>query len=59
VQLNVECDILWYENKVEIIIGVHSQNLLSEKNPEGVQKSSQKYHLQINVACVKMHAWKS
>jgi len=50
---------MWYENKVEIIMQVHSQNLLGENNPKGVQKPSQKDHLQINVACIRMHAWKS
>jgi hypothetical protein len=43
-------------NKVEIIMGIHLQNLLSENNPKGVKKPSQNDHLQINVACVKMHA---
>ncbi len=58
-QFDVECDLMWYDNKVEIIMEVHSQNLLGENNPKGVQKPSQKDHLQTNVACVRMHAWKS
>jgi hypothetical protein len=37
-------------------MGVHLQNLLGENNPKGVQKPSQKDYLQINVACVRMHA---
>ncbi len=33
------------------------QNPLAENSPEGVQKPSKKYHLQINVACVGMLVW--
>jgi hypothetical protein len=54
VQFDVGCDLVQYGNKVETIVGMHSQNLLGENNLEGVQKLSQKGHLQINVACVGM-----
>jgi hypothetical protein len=37
-QFEVECDFVWYENKVEITKGIHSLNLFGEKNLEGVQK---------------------
>ncbi len=52
------CDLVRYENKVETIVGMHSQNLLGENNLEGVQKPSEKGHLQINVGCVRMPTWK-
>jgi hypothetical protein len=46
---------MWqYKNKVEIIKGIHSLNLLHENNLEGVQKPFQKDHLQINETCVAM-----
>jgi hypothetical protein len=38
-------NVIFYDNKVEIIMGVHLQNLLGENNPKGVQKPSQKNHL--------------
>jgi hypothetical protein len=41
-----------YENKVEIIMEIHSSNLLGENNFGNVQRPSQKDHLQINLACV-------
>jgi hypothetical protein len=31
---------MWYENKVETIVGIHLQNVLGENNLEGVQKPS-------------------
>jgi hypothetical protein len=34
----VECDLWEYENKNEIIEGIHSLNLLGANNFEGVQK---------------------
>jgi hypothetical protein len=40
VQFDVECDLMQYENKVETFAKIHSQNLLREKNLEGVQKPS-------------------
>jgi hypothetical protein len=40
VQFEVECDLSQYENKVEIIEGIHLLNLLSENNLEGVKKPS-------------------
>jgi len=50
----VECDLYQYENKAEIIEGIHSLSFLGENNPEGVQKPSQKDHLLTNGACVRM-----
>jgi hypothetical protein len=41
----MECDLVQYEKKVEIIAKIHSQNLLGENNLERVQKPSQKDHL--------------
>jgi len=48
----VGCDFVQCENKVGIIKGIHSLNLQGESNPKGVQKSSQKDHLSINVTRV-------
>jgi hypothetical protein len=50
----MECDIVRYENKVEIISKTHLLNLLGENSPEGVQKPSQKDHLSINATCLRM-----
>jgi hypothetical protein len=50
----MECDLVQGENKVYTYVGIHSQNLLGEKNLEGVQKPSQNDHLQINATCIKM-----
>jgi len=36
VQFNVECDLVRYENKVEMIVGIHLQNLLGESKLKGV-----------------------
>jgi hypothetical protein len=35
----VECDLWQYNNKAEITKGIHSLNLLGEKNPKGVLKT--------------------
>jgi len=59
VQFEVECDFVWYENKVEITKGIHLLNLLNENNPKGVQKPSQKDHLLTNVTCIGMLARKN
>jgi hypothetical protein len=32
--INVECDLVQYENKVKTFVGIHSQNLLGEMNLE-------------------------
>jgi len=48
----MECDLVWYENKVETIVGIHLRNFLGENNFKGVQKPSKKDHLQINSTCV-------
>jgi hypothetical protein len=48
----MECDLVQYEKKVEKVMKIHLQNLLGENNLERIQKPSQKYHLQINVACI-------
>jgi hypothetical protein len=45
VQFNVGCDIEWYRNKIETIVGIHLHNLLGENNFESVQKPSWKGHL--------------
>ncbi len=50
----MEFDLVWYENKVEIIVERQSRNLLGENSSRGVQKPFQKDHLQINVACIRM-----
>jgi hypothetical protein len=50
----MECDLVQYENKVEIIVGIHLWNLLLEVNLEGVQTPSKNDHLQINVTCIGM-----
>jgi hypothetical protein len=55
----VECDLVRYENKVEIINGIHSLNLFDENYFRGVHKPSYKDHLSINVACVGMLAWRN
>jgi hypothetical protein len=39
-QFGVECDFMWYENKVGTIEGIHLLNLLSENSSKGVQKPS-------------------
>jgi hypothetical protein len=49
----MECDLMQYENKVEIIEGIHLLNFQAENNPKGVQKPSQKDHLPINVTCIR------
>jgi len=54
VQFDVRCNLVQYGNKVEIIVGIHLQNLMGENNRKGVQKPSQKDRLQINVAFVGM-----
>ncbi len=53
-QFNVGCDLAQYGNKVKTIMAIHLQNLPGENNLKGVQKPSQKGHLQTNVACVGM-----
>jgi hypothetical protein len=53
-QFEVECDPMQYENKVETTKGIHTFNFLNKNNLEGVQNTSQKYHLPINVACIGM-----
>jgi len=53
-QFEMECDLMWYENKFETIEGIHSLNFSSENIPNSVKKLSHKDHLPINVACVKM-----
>ncbi len=40
----MECDLVWYENKMEKNVGIHSLNPLGENVFEGVQKPSQKDH---------------
>jgi len=45
VQFDAKCDLVLYENKVKIIVGNHSHNLISELFFEGVQKPSQNDHL--------------
>jgi hypothetical protein len=45
VQFNMECDLMWYENKVEITVGIHLQNLMGENNFGGVQIPSHKDYL--------------
>jgi hypothetical protein len=50
----VECDLVRYENNVEITDGIHSLNILGENYFKGVQKPSQKNHLLINMAWVGM-----
>jgi len=42
VQFEVECDFVQYENKVEIIDGIYSLNLLGENNPKGVKNHHRK-----------------
>jgi len=42
-----------YENKFEIIEGIHSLNILGGNSFENVQKPSQINHLSINAACVR------
>jgi hypothetical protein len=32
VQFDMECDLVQYESKIEIIMGIHLQNLLGENN---------------------------
>jgi hypothetical protein len=59
VQFKVECDLEWYENKVETIFKIHLLNFLGENNFEKVQKPSRKDHLSINGACVGIQAWKN
>ncbi len=56
VQFELECDLVPYDNKVEIVKGIHMLNLLGENNPEGVQKPSQKDQSLINVICVGVFA---
>jgi hypothetical protein len=34
VHFNMECDLVRYENIIETIVRIHSQNLLGENNPE-------------------------
>jgi hypothetical protein len=58
VQFKVICDLVRYENKIETTNGIHSLNLLGESNFEGVQKPSQKDHLSIDVACIKIQVLK-
>jgi hypothetical protein len=58
-QFGVECDLMWYENKVGPIKRIHSLNLQGENNLKGVQKPSQKDHLPINATCVEMPIWKN
>jgi hypothetical protein len=55
-QFEMECDFMQYENKVKTTKGINSPNLLGENIPKGVQKPSQKDHLSINVACIRMLA---
>jgi len=55
----MECDLVWYENKLKTIEGIHSLNLLGENRPNNVEKSSHKDHLPINVACVRMLVWRN
>jgi hypothetical protein len=50
----MDCDLMWYENKVETIKGIHLLNLLSENSPKGIKKPSQKDHSPINATCVGM-----
>jgi hypothetical protein len=52
-QFEVECDPMRYENKVETIEGIHTLNLKDKDNLKGVQKTSQKDHLLINVTCME------
>jgi hypothetical protein len=40
VKFDVECDLVQYENKVEIIMRIHLLNLLGENNLRGVRKPS-------------------
>ncbi len=54
-QFGVECDLIWNENKVEIIKRIH----LHEKNLQGVQKRFQNDHLLINATCVGMPNWRN
>jgi hypothetical protein len=56
-QFEMECDSMWYENKVGTIEGIHSLNLLGENSPNFVLKSSHKDHLPINAACNRMLIW--
>jgi hypothetical protein len=58
-QFDVECDVMWYENKVETNVKIHLGNFLDENNSRIIQKPSQKDHLWINVACVGMLNWKN
>jgi hypothetical protein len=55
----MECDLMWYENKVETTMRIHFQNLMDENNFRCVQKPSWKDHLQINVACIGMLTWRN
>jgi hypothetical protein len=32
----MECDLMWYENKIEITMGTHSQNFIGENSFRGV-----------------------
>jgi hypothetical protein len=50
----MECDLVQYESKVKTNVGIHSWNLLSEKNLRGVRKPSQKTHLWIDSTWVGM-----
>jgi len=45
VQFEVDCDLMWYENKVETIERIHSLNFLGENSPKAVKIPSQKDHL--------------
>jgi hypothetical protein len=56
-QFGVECDLVWYENKVGTIEGIHSLNLQGENSPKGVQKLFQNDNLPINLACVGTPTW--
>jgi hypothetical protein len=47
-------DLEQYESKVEIIVGIHSQNFLGENDFRNVQKPSLNNHLQINSTCIRM-----
>jgi hypothetical protein len=48
----VEYGLMQYENKIEIIKGIHLLSFLNEKNLESVQKPSWKDHLLISVTCI-------
>ncbi len=53
VEFNMECDLVWYESKIETIMGMHSWSFLGESTLKSIQTPSQKYHLQINLTCVE------